>query len=87
MLFEEADGLWFSMQGKSREKSSKGKKELKIGIVYEDWEKRYPSSKEYKTVEKMAFAGYVKPEEFKTLRDAVITAKYNVDEIQYIAKY
>lgn len=83
ILFEEADGLWLSMQGKSREKSSKGKKELKIGIVYEGWEKRYQSSKEYKTVEKMAFAGYAKPEEFKTLRETAIAAKYNVDEIQY----
>jgi hypothetical protein len=72
VLFEEADGLWLSMQGKSREKSSKGKKELKIGVIYEGWEKRYPSSKEYKTVEKSAFAGYMKPDEFKTLRDAAV---------------
>jgi hypothetical protein len=83
ILFEEADGLWLSMQGKSREKSSKGKKELKIGVMYEGWEKRYPSSKEYKTVEKSAFAGYMKPEEFKTLRDAAVAKKYNVDEIVY----
>ena len=83
VLFEEADGLWLSMQGKSREKSSKGKKELKIGVIYEGWEKRYPSSKEYKTVGKSAFAGYMKPEEFKYLRDAAIAKKYNVDEIVY----
>jgi len=67
VLFEEADGLWLPMQGKSRKNSSKGKKELKIGVVYEGWTKRYPSSKEYKTVEKTAFAGYMKPEEFKVL--------------------
>lgn len=83
ILFEEADGLWLSMQGKSREKSSKGKKELKIGVIYEGWEKRYPSSKEYKTVEKKAIAGYMKPDEFKDLKDAVIAEKYNVDEIVY----
>ena len=34
-------------------------------------------------VEKMAFAGYMKPEEFKTLRDAAIKEKYNTDEIVY----
>lgn len=84
VLFEEADGLWLSMQGKSRRKSSKKcKKELKIGVMYEGWEKRYPSSKEYKTIEKIAFAGYMEPEEFKTLRDAAVAEKYNVDEIQY----
>ncbi|NLA83317.1 MAG: ISLre2 family transposase [Clostridiales bacterium] len=83
ILFEEVDGLWLSMQGKSREKSSKGKKELKVGVIYEGWEKRYPSSKEYKTVEKQAFAGYMEPEEFKILRDAAVAKKYNVDEIVY----
>jgi len=83
VLFEEADGLWLTMQGKNRKKGSKGKKELKIGIAYEGWEKRYPSSKEYQTTEKIAFAGYMKPEEFKTLKDAAIAEKYNTDEIQY----
>lgn len=83
VLFEEADGLWLSMQGKSRKKSSKGRKELKIGVIYEGWEKRYPSSKEYKTVEKLAFAGYMKPEGLKSLRDAAVAKKYNVDEIVY----
>ncbi len=83
LLFEEADGLWLSMQGKSRKGSSKGRKEIKLGVIYEGWAKRYPSSKEYKTVEKIAFAGYMKPDKFKTLRDAAVTEKYNIDEIQY----
>ena len=83
ILFEEADGLWLSMQGKSRKNSSKGRKELKIGVMYEGWEKRYPSSKEYKTVEKTAIAGYMKSDEFKDLRDATVAKKYNVDEIVY----
>ena len=84
ILFEEADGLWLSMQGKSREKgTSRGRKELKICVTYEGWKPRYPSSKEYKTVGKMAFAGYMKAEEMKKLRDATISQKYNVDEIVY----
>jgi len=83
VLFEEVDGLWLSMQGTDRENSAKGRKELKIGVVYEGWEKRYPSSKEYRTVEKTAFAGYMSPEEFKLLRDASIAEKYNTDEIIY----
>ena len=84
ILFEEADGLWLSMQGKSREKgTSRGRKELKISVTYEGWKPRYPSSKEYTTVGKMAFAGYMKAEEMKELRDATITQKCNVDEIVY----
>jgi hypothetical protein len=83
LLFEEADGLWLSIQGKNKEKRSKVKKELKVGVIYEGWTKRYPSSKEYKTVGKTAFAGYMKPEEFKKLREAKVADKYNVDEIVY----
>ena len=83
ILFEEADGLWLSMQRESRKGSSKGKKEMKVGVIYEGWEKRYPSAKEYKTVGKMAFAGYMKADEFKDLRDAAVAEKYNTDEIRY----
>lgn len=63
--------------------SSKGRKELKVGVVYEGWKKKYSSSSEYTTVEKIAFAGYMNPEEFKILRDATIAEKYNADEIIY----
>ena len=83
VLFEEADGIWLSMQNKNRKKKVSRKKELKVSIVYEGWEKRYPSSKEYKTVGKMVFAGYLKPSEMKDLRDAAIAKKYNIDEIIY----
>lgn len=82
ILFEEADGVYLAMQGKSRGKK-KGKKELKIGIAYEGWKQRYAGSKEYKTVEKIAYAGYINPEEFRDLRDAYVAEKYNVDEIEY----
>lgn len=83
VLFEEADGIWLSMQGKSRKKNGNGRKELKIGIAYEGWAPRYPSSKEYKTIGKMVYAGYHKPNEFQALREAKVAAKYNVDEIKY----
>lgn len=83
VLFEEADGIWLSMQGKSRNKRGNGRRELKIGIAYEGWQPRYPSSKEYKTVGKVAYAGYYQAKEFQDLREATIAAKYNVDEIRY----
>jgi hypothetical protein len=82
VLFEEANGVYLSMQGKSRNKR-KRKKEFKIGIAYEGWQERYPGSKEYKTVEKIAYAGYLTPEEFSNLREAYVCEKYNVDEIKY----
>ena len=83
ILFEEADGIWLSMQGKSRNKKGNGRKELKIGIAYEGWQPRYLSSKEYKTVGKTVYAGYHQAKEFQEIREATIAAKYNVDEIKY----
>ena len=83
VLFEEADGVWLSMQGRSRKKRGNGRKELKIGIAYEGWAPRYPSSQEYKTIGKMVYAGYHKPSEFQELREAKVATKYNVDEIKY----
>lgn len=83
ILFEEADGIWLSMQGESRNKKGNGRRELKVGIAYEGWEPRYPSSREYRTVGKTAYAGYYKAREFHDLREATIAAKYNADEIRY----
>ena len=83
VLFEEADGIWLSMQRKSRKKKGNGRKELKIGIAYEGWMPRYSSSKEYKTVGKTVYAGYHKSKEFQALREATIASKYNTDEIKY----
>ena len=71
------------MQGRSRKKRGNGRKELKIGIAYEGWAPRYPSSQEYKTIGKMVYAGYHKPSEFQELREAKVATKYNVDEIKY----
>jgi hypothetical protein len=83
VLFEEADGLWLSMQKRNRKNHKKIKKELKTGVVYEGWEKRYPSSKEYRTVEKAAYAGFMGSEDFKVLRDCNIALKYDMDEITH----
>ena len=83
VLFEEADGIWISIQKRGKKKKSKKKKELKTGVVYEGWTKRYPSSKEYKTIEKMAFAGFMNSEDFKCLRDSNINSKYAIDTITH----
>jgi len=83
LLFEESDGLWIPMQGKSRPKRGKGRKELKIGLSYEGWKPRYPSSKEYMTVGKTVFAGFHQAEDFQDLREATIASRYNTDKIKH----
>ena len=83
VLFEEADGIHLSMQGKSRPQRGNGRKELRIGIAYEGWEPRYEGSEEYRTVGKTVFAGYHSGEEFQDLREATLAAKYNMDKVRY----
>lgn len=39
VLFEEADGVYVSLQGKDRKKSSRGKAEVKVGIAYDGWKR------------------------------------------------
>jgi len=56
---------------------------MKIGIVYEGWEPRYPSSEEYRTVGKTVFAGYHQAQYFQDLREAILAGKYNMDKIKY----
>jgi hypothetical protein len=84
VLFMESDGLWLSMQRKDRPKGVSGKREIKLGIHYEGWEKRGRNGKKetYRIKNKGVVAGFVAPEEFKLLRDANIAETYNYDEIK-----
>lgn len=84
VLFEEADGLWLSMQGKDRPKQGKGrKKEIKLAVTYEGWERRNGKEEAYEVRNKRVTAGFMGAEEFKDLRDAKISEKYDMDDIQY----
>jgi len=82
VLFEESDGVWIPIQKRRSTKTGK-KAELKAGIIYEGWEKRHMSSKEYQTVNKTAFAGFMDSETFKCLRDSKVAEKYDMDSIKY----
>lgn len=83
IIFEEADGLWLSMQGKDRPKDSKGtKKEIKLAISYEGWEKRSGKKEAYQVINKKVVSGFMKPDEFKYLRDASLAETYKMDEIE-----
>ena len=83
VLFQEADGIWLSMQGKDRPKRGKNKKrELKVAINYEGWKKREGYKGEYVVHNKIACAGFYDSRTFKKLWDATIAEIYNVDEIE-----
>ena len=79
VLFEEVDGIWLSMQGKDRPKKGR-KRELKIATGYAGWKET--SKGRYETVEKVAYAGFDTPNEFYSKWEAVLSSRYNTDEIE-----
>ncbi len=83
VLFQEADGLWLSMQGKDRPKSGKSRKrEIKLAVSYEGWEKRAGQKEGYAVHNKKVCAGFCSSKDFKALWDATLAEEYNIDEIE-----
>ncbi len=82
VLFEEADGLWISMQRKDRPKNSRSKKrELKLAVTYEGWSRRPGKAEAYVVKHKCVSAGFTDSKKFKQIRDAKTAAVYDVDGI------
>lgn len=82
VLFEEMDGIWINMQGKDRKSKRKGRKELKLGIFYEGWEKKHEKKDRYTVKNKKAYASFDSSKEFSKIREAKIAKEYKVDEIE-----
>jgi hypothetical protein len=81
VLFQEADGVWLYMQGKDRAKKGR-KKEMKVAVNYEGFEKRKGQKEGYQVHNKTACAGFHKSHHFKKLWEAKVAERYNVDEIK-----
>lgn len=58
-LYTEADGTYIYLQNEDKDKG-----EIKLGITYEDWEKRHPMSDEHKLVNKKYYGGEFDSTEF-----------------------
>ena len=82
VLFEEADGVHLAIQRRNRKVKKRTSMELKIGVAYEGWKKRHPSSTHYRTVDKLVYAGFMKGKEFHKTRNALVGSKYDLDEVK-----
>ncbi len=78
VLFEEADGVYLSIQGKDREKGKK--QELKVAISYEGWKE--VSKGRYEVAHKLVCAGFESAAEFRKRKEGMLGLEYNLDEIQ-----
>jgi len=79
VLFEEQDGVWLNLQGKSR-KEHGASREMKLAIAYDGAEKVGKSR--YKLTNKVACANFESSGKFQKRKEGVIAANYNVDEIE-----
>jgi hypothetical protein len=79
VLFEEQDGIWLKMQGKSRKKYG-ASHEMKLAIAYDGAKK--VGKKRYELTNKVACASFEYAGAFIKRKEGAIAAVYNVDEIE-----
>lgn len=73
VIFQEVEGIWINVKGGK-------KKELKLGIIYEGWEKRNrnKNNNEYIVKNKKVYSSFNTKRFFK-LNDAIIAKNYDID--------
>ena len=79
VLFEELDGIWLYLQGKSRKVHGKSR-EMKLCIAYDGWKRT--GKKRYETTNKAACANFEISGKFAKRKEGAIAEVYNVDEIE-----
>ncbi|MBQ6171761.1 MAG: UPF0236 family protein [Clostridia bacterium] len=83
ILYEENDGIWLNLQGKSREEYGPAK-EMKVGIAYDGvkWEIGKNKQKRRTLNNKLAYAAFEGAAEFKRNKEGIVGSRFNVDEIE-----
>ena len=82
ILYEENDGIWLKLQGKSREEHGPSK-EMKVGIAYDGvrW-KETKSGKRRVLDNKVAYASFKSAKEFRKVKEGLVASRFDVDQIQ-----
>ena len=79
VLFEEQDGIWLKLQGKSRKKYG-ASHEMKLAIAYDGTKK--VGKKRYELTNKVACANFEYAGKFIKRKEGAIAGTYNADEIE-----
>lgn len=83
ILYEENDGIWLKLQGKSRKEHGPSK-EMKVGIAY-DGVRYMPCGKKKKRRildNKVAHASFANATLFKKQKEGLVASRFNVNEIR-----
>lgn len=82
ILYEENDGIWLKLQGKSRKEHGPSK-EMKVGIAY-DGVRHMPCGKKKRRIldNKVAYASFENATDFKKQKEGLVASRFNVSEIR-----
>lgn len=83
IVYEENDGIWLKLQGKSREEYGVSR-EMKVGIAYDGatWKKGKGKKKRRTLDNKVAYAAFESAEDFRKNKEGLLASRFNVDEIE-----
>ena len=81
LLYEENDGIWLKLQGKSRQEHGPSK-EMKVGIAYDgvQWEET-EAGKRRTLDNKIAYASFENVKTFRKNKEGLVASRFDVDEI------
>lgn len=82
ILYEENDGVWLKLQGKSREEHGQSK-EMKVGIAYDGvrWTET-KSGKRRALNHKIAYASFKNATEFRKVKEGLVASRFDTKQIQ-----
>lgn len=82
IVYEENDGIWLRLQGKSREEYG-ASREMKVGIAYDGatWKMGKGNKKRRTLDNKVAYAAFESAGDFRKNKEGLLASRFNVDEI------
>lgn len=82
ILYEEDDGIYLKMQGKSRQKYG-ASKEMKVGIAYDGVQWQQTKSGERRRLDnKVAYASFESAPEFRKHKEGLVASRFDVEKIR-----
>ena len=82
LLYEEDDGIWLKLQGKSRKEHGPSK-EMKVGIAYDGVQWAETKSGKRRVLDnKVAYASFEDAKTFRKNKEGLVASRFNVEEIE-----
>lgn len=82
LLYEENDGIWLKLQGRSRQEFG-ASKEMKVGIAYDGVQWAETKSGKRRILDnKVAYASFENAKEFRKHKEGLVASRFDVDEIE-----